>query len=162
MASLPASIRICQGIGLTASSFLAGGLFTMSTVAVPTILSGHTNASLLVAHWNTMFRLGIKMGPTLIALGAVNYLYVAWGAYHSTYEPRVWKGFAAAAGCIMAVAGYTVVFMTGTNSALLGQAVKVTMGEGQVRDLIEKWAFLNLVRAGIPLVSMALGLWGAL
>ncbi|KAI4283783.1 MAG: hypothetical protein L6R38_001948 [Xanthoria sp. 2 TBL-2021] len=134
----------------------------MSTIAVPAILAGQTNSSLLVSHWNSMFRAGSKVGPTLVALGAVNYLYAAWGAYNSTYDTRVWKGFAAAGVSTMAVAPYTVVFLSSTNSALLGQAAKTTLSEVQVRGLVEQWAFLNLLRSGIPIVSTALGLYGAL
>ncbi|KAI4227251.1 MAG: hypothetical protein L6R36_002571 [Xanthoria steineri] len=162
MASLPASVRICQGLAITASSFLAGTLYTMSTIAVPTILAGQTNPSLLVSHWNSMFRAGSKVGPTLVALGAVNYLYAAWGAYNSNYDTRVWKGFAAAGLSTMAVAPYTVMFLASTNSALLAQATETTLNEVQVRGLVEQWAFLNLLRAGIPIVSTALGLYGAL
>ena len=72
---------IAQSLALTASASLAGSLYTMSTVAVPAVLAGPTNAPLLVEQWNTMFRAGSKIGPTLVGLGMVNYLFVAWRAY---------------------------------------------------------------------------------
>ncbi len=53
-------------------------------------------------------------------------------------------------------------FLASTNSALLAQATETTLSEVQVRGLVEQWAFLNLLRAGIPIVSTALGLYGAL
>lgn len=57
---------------------------------------------------------------------------------------------------------YTIVFLSSTNSALLGQAAKTTLSEVQVRGLVEQWAFLNLLRSDIPIISTALGLYGAL
>ncbi|KAL8787676.1 MAG: hypothetical protein Q9213_002107 [Squamulea squamosa] len=162
MASLSTTVRICQGLGITASSFLAGTLYTASALGVPAILAGQTNPSLLVSQWHSMFRAGFKIGPTLALLGAVNYLYVAWGSYNSTYDARVWKGFVGAAVGTIGIVPFTLIFMSSTNNALLAQAAKTTLSEVEVRGLVEKWAFLNLVRSGIPVVGTALGLYGAL
>lgn len=52
--------------------------------------------------------------------------------------------------------------MNSTNQELLAQAARLTLGEGEIRGLLEKWAGLNLMRAVIPAVGTALGLFGAL
>lgn len=57
---------------------------------------------------------------------------------------------------------FTLVFMAPTNSALIAQTAKTTLSEVQVRGLVEKWAFLNLLRSGIPVLGTALGLYSAL
>ncbi|KAL9576627.1 MAG: hypothetical protein Q9212_006946, partial [Teloschistes hypoglaucus] len=57
---------------------------------------------------------------------------------------------------------FTIIFMNSTNQALLAQAAQITLGEGEIRGLMEKWAGLNLMRAAIPVVGTALGLFGAL
>ncbi|KAL8908881.1 MAG: hypothetical protein Q9171_005278 [Xanthocarpia ochracea] len=155
-------VRICQGLGITASSFLAGTLYASSTLAVPAILAGKTNPSLLASQWHSMYQTGMKVGPTLALLGAVNYLYVAWGAYNSTYDTRVWKGFVGAAVGTIGIVPFTLIFMAPTNSALIAQTAKTTLSEVDVRGLVEKWAFLNLLRSGIPVVGTALGLYSAL
>ncbi|KAL8682869.1 MAG: hypothetical protein Q9186_001115 [Xanthomendoza sp. 1 TL-2023] len=87
------TIRICQALGITASSFLAGTLTTISTLAIPSLLSGNPPASILLTQWHTLFALGIKLGPTLALLGCVNYLYVA--CYSD--GRRGWRKFVGAA-----------------------------------------------------------------
>lgn len=57
---------------------------------------------------------------------------------------------------------YTFLVMGATNQQLLAQTAQLTISEVEVRALVERWGFLNLVRAGIPVVGTALGLWGAL
>lgn len=57
---------------------------------------------------------------------------------------------------------YTLIVMGATNNQLLEQSAKLTMGEADVRVLVEKWGFLNLIRSGIPVLGTALGLYGAL
>lgn len=52
--------------------------------------------------------------------------------------------------------------MNSTNQALLAQTAQLTLGEGEIRGLMEKWAGLNLMRAAIPVMGTALGLFGAL
>ncbi|KAL8809720.1 MAG: hypothetical protein Q9223_003108 [Gallowayella weberi] len=162
MTSPSTTVRICQGLGITASSFLAGTLYAASTIAIPTILAPKTTPSLLLSQWHTIYRTGMKIGPTIALLGAVNYLSVAWGAYNSTYDTRVWKSYVAAAVGTIGIVPFTLIFMASTNNTLLAQVAKSTLPETEIRGLVENWAFLNLVRTGIPVVGTALGLYGAL
>lgn len=60
------------------------------------------------------------------------------------------------------VVRFTFIFMKPTNNALLAQTAKTTLSELEVRALVEKWAFLNLVRSGMLMIGTALGLYGAL
>ncbi|KAL8915891.1 MAG: hypothetical protein Q9208_008809, partial [Pyrenodesmia sp. 3 TL-2023] len=100
MASSSALVRICQGLGITASSFLAGSLYYLSTIAIPAVLTA-PSPSLLLKQWHTLFRRGKKLGPALALFGTLNYLHVAWTAYNnnSTYERGLWKLYVTAAVC---------------------------------------------------------------
>ncbi|KAL8671122.1 MAG: hypothetical protein Q9168_004376 [Polycauliona sp. 1 TL-2023] len=165
MASLSTPARISLGLGLAASSFLAGSTFTMSTVAVPTILSGHTNASLLVSHWNTMFSIGKKMARLIRAFGkrlrpqqGVWWPLLREFSFLLLYGGSMMLGW----GTDNMVDRFTILVLNGINSTLIDQAAKVTMGEGQVRALVENWGIYNLLRSGIAAVAMGLGLYGTL
>lgn len=57
---------------------------------------------------------------------------------------------------------YTLIVMNATNQKLLAQTAKLTLGEPEVRGLIEKWAFLNLIRSTIPVLGTVLALAGVL
>ncbi|KAI4246713.1 MAG: hypothetical protein L6R42_009811 [Xanthoria sp. 1 TBL-2021] len=162
MASLSPAIRTCQGLGITASSFLAGALYSISFLGVPAILVGKSNAFLLASRWHSIFSVGQKVGPALAILGTVSYLFVGRGKYHSKYDSRVWKSFVGAAVATMGIIPFTFIFMKPTNDALLAQTAKTTLSETEVRALVEKWASLNLVRSGMLMIGTALGLYGAL
>ncbi|KAI4125016.1 MAG: hypothetical protein LQ338_004506 [Usnochroma carphineum] len=163
MASPTTITRICLGLGITTSSFLAGALYTCSSLAIPAILTAPSpSPSILLRQWHNLFTNGKKLGPAIAILGAVNYLYVAWGAYNSTYERGLWKTYVGAAACTLGIVPYTFLVMGATNQQLLAQTAQLTISEVEVRALVERWGFLNLVRAGIPVVGTALGLWGAL
>ncbi|KAL8703702.1 MAG: hypothetical protein Q9201_003123 [Fulgogasparrea decipioides] len=97
MAFAPTAVRVAQGLGITTSSFLAGTLYTISTLAVPAILTASSSPSTMLAQWHNLFSKGIKMGPTLALVGAANYLYLAYGAYNSTNERALWKTYLGAA-----------------------------------------------------------------
>ncbi|KAI4225471.1 MAG: hypothetical protein L6R36_003903 [Xanthoria steineri] len=162
MASSSPTIRTCQGLGITSSSFLAGALYSISLLGIPAILVGNSNASLIASQWHSIFSVGQKVGPTLAILGTVNYLYVARGKYGSQYDPRVWKSFVGAAVATMGIIPFTFIFLKPTNDVLLSQTAKTTLSEIEVRALVEKWASLNLVRSGLLVIGTALGLYGAL
>ncbi|KAI4230870.1 MAG: hypothetical protein LQ349_005971, partial [Xanthoria aureola] len=162
MASSSRTIRTCQGLGITSSSFLAGALYSISLLAIPAILVGKSNASLLASQWHSIFSVGQKVGPTLAILGTVNYLYVARGKYGSQYDSRVWKSFVGAAVATMGIIPFTFIFLKPTNDVLLAQTAKTTLSEREVRALVEKWASLNLVRSGLLVIGTGLGLYGAL
>ncbi len=65
-----------------------------------------------------------------------------------------------------------LLFLAGTNSALLKEAASVVGGEGGklvggvgeqgVRELLRKWSFLNNLRGGLLVVSAGIGAWTAL
>ncbi|KAL9602835.1 MAG: hypothetical protein Q9219_001530 [cf. Caloplaca sp. 3 TL-2023] len=139
-----------------------GTLTACSSIAVPAVLTQRHPAA-IVEGWNSIFQNGIRIGPTLALTGAVGYGVVGYAKSGATEDRGgSWMKWAGAAVGTVGIVPFTLLFLSPTNNRLLAQYARLTLDEPAVRALVEKWAWLNLVRAAIPLLGTGLGLWGAL
>ena len=67
-----------------------------------------------------------------------------------------------AAAATLSIVPFTFIFMGGVNGRLLEQVERLTLGEGEIRELVKRWAELNLLRGVEPVVGACVGFWGAL
>lgn len=94
--------------------------------------------------------------PKIAITTALSYTYAAYG----TRGQSTSKIYLAAAGLVVSIIPFTILFMSPTNTALLDAAKGATsLSVGQVSDLITKWGYLNLARSLLPLTGGLLGFW---
>jgi hypothetical protein len=138
-----------------------GGIASLSLFTMPGLLSAPVPGELLATQWATMFDMGKVAMPTVAVVSVSSFAYTA---YDRSRRGRDWKRYAAAGALTLAIVPFTLIFMNGTNLALLQIAGGCAMAEGvddeSVRALISKWAGLNLIRSLLPLAGGVVGLWG--
>lgn len=176
----PLPIRLAQVLGITSSLFLAGMTTSLSVSTVPRLLE--SPASLLLRQWGHLYDGGKKTGPPVSLVAGLAYFFLAYRAHvspwrHGGANPAL---FAAAAALSLGIVPYTLAVLARTNRALLAKVAALRRwdvagqegeGEGEGRglrsqedesahQLVDRWALLNLGRAGMLLASGLLGVWG--
>jgi hypothetical protein len=145
------------------TSSLGIGIAT-TRLAIPAILRS-PNKTLQAQQWRSIYNQGIYFGPPLALLSCANFIYLAYSA-SSRGDTNAWRGFATAAAIGIAVIPFTAATLLGIN----GQLVKASerqegegdgLDEGSVRDLLERWAWINGLRSLAPLTAGVVGLWTA-
>ncbi|KAF2404167.1 DUF1772-domain-containing protein [Trichodelitschia bisporula] len=170
MSSLPVSIRVAQAIGLTGAAFLAGNITSFALNVIPSLRNSRTKdnvpAQTIAKQWTHMYHYGKTQNPPISVVSAAALGYVAWSVRSGTELAKLVPRnasplYAASAVLIMAIAPYTVVFMTATNDRLHAHAAateKTTAAEKNIEELLKKWDSLNLIRGLLPLAAAALGM----
>lgn len=147
-----------------------------------------TSANHLTHQWLDLYDRGKKIFPGLAGAASVANLYAMWALRDSpapapTIAGSSWSNvYLVAVVVTMGIAPFTVVAMGKTNGRLRAHAVRSDGAEkegvegmvvgaqeeakwgkedGEIPGLLEKWALLNLFRAGFPLVGAALGFYAA-
>ncbi|KAI1267550.1 hypothetical protein F5Y18DRAFT_378144 [Xylariaceae sp. FL1019] len=152
MAPLSTTVGVAAAASIVASGWSSGMGFGLSFFGIPTILNGHTSSEVMIRQWRYQFLRGQAIMPGLAALNAVNFWAVAYHCYSHGLE---WRGFAEAGASVFFIIPFTLMFIMDTNKQLLAEhdsKVK-SMGEGTVKSLIQKWGYLNVVRAVVPLLG---------
>ncbi|KZF24471.1 hypothetical protein L228DRAFT_281540 [Xylona heveae TC161] len=153
-------LRVAQAVGLTSSAFLSGFIFSISTITVPAILPNPP--STILKSWSIAYNRGKMIAPSMALTSALANLYVAYKT--EDVVPVV------AAALAIGIVPWTILVMLKTNKALMEREqrtrtvhatteVKVEIEEEGVRALTDRWATLNLVRAGLVLSSAAVAAW---
>ena len=88
--------------------------------------------------------------PKIAVTTALAYSYAAY----STRGSGASKTYLAAAGLVVSIIPFTILFMTPTNGALLAAAEGTSsLGVSEVSGLVRRWGFLNLARSVLPLTG---------
>jgi len=172
MSANPLPIRLAQVVGITASSALAGTVFSMSFYSVPRLLE--SPSPLLLKQWSNLFNAGRKTAPPIGALSAVSYFYLAYASTLPSQHKSKLYGYLAAGILSMGIMPYTLAVMLPTNKKLLAKVeemkafakgdsvVEVGLGEETAHKLVDWWAVLNLGRGLMLGIAGILGAWTAL
>ncbi|OAA73296.1 hypothetical protein ISF_00197 [Cordyceps fumosorosea ARSEF 2679] len=130
-----------------------GAIASLTLIGVPTALS--TPQSPVIV-WNGLFTRGMAVMPKVAITTALCYLYAAYKVRGG--GERTTKTHLAAAGLVISIIPFTLIFMRNTNEMLLNGASAMTSTASS--QLISKWGNLNMVRSLLPLAAGVLGLYG--
>jgi hypothetical protein len=139
-------------LSLTTTIILSGSIAAITLVGVPAAVSVQQSSAQI---WRGMFLHGKATMPPIAVTIALSYAYAA---YETRSRGGNWKGFLAAAGLVVSIVPFTLLFMSTTNDALLSAASgAAALGEAPVSELIKRWGVLNLTRSALPLLGAILG-----
>ncbi|OBT77753.1 hypothetical protein VF21_03831 [Pseudogymnoascus sp. 05NY08] len=163
MAALtPNSTRLLQTIGLTTTAFLAGTSASFSLYAVPRILESPT--PILLKQFKHMYAAGHDSLPAGTVVAATSLLYLAYDSRAA--GTTAWRGYVTAAVLAVGIVPYTLAVMMGTNNVLLGKAEeedeKVEAQTALVKQLVDKWAVMNLGRSVMLASAAVMATWTTL
>ncbi|KAI1099669.1 hypothetical protein F4804DRAFT_75903 [Jackrogersella minutella] len=147
--------------GILGSAWISGSIGALSIFAVPAILRSGTTTEGLLGGWHLQFNRGMHYLPTTGAFIALNYLYLA---YRYRAEGLEWRGFAAGAVANLLLPPFTLLFIAGINSIMIGakSGVGKPLSQEAARSLIGQWGKLNAVRMFMPLAGASFSLWNLL
>ncbi|KAF2824672.1 hypothetical protein CC86DRAFT_371232 [Ophiobolus disseminans] len=153
----PTGLAVAQFIGITTSAYLLGQNASLSFISVPTIMLAP--APLAAKQWHKVLTIGGSLGIPLAMSSALAMAYVASQQDTSSTS---FKLNLAAALLIPSIVPFTLLFIAPVNNKLIEKmnALKAAsleekgVEEGVAQDetvhaLIDKWATLNLARAGL-------------
>jgi len=134
---------------LTARPQPTGGLLTLSTVAIPTILKAPSTATLL-AQFKGLYGIGAALSPNL------GLFSLACALLHSYLYPGPSRGLLAAGLLSAGVIPFTMLVILPTNKRLF--ELEEMSRKGGVADesraeivrLLTRWSWLNAGRAVLP------------
>lgn len=133
----------------------------LSALAIPGLLSTNSAvpSQILAQQWAGIYNNGKVLGPQAAAVSLLGYGYLMYD--RSRQSPsRGWGKYIGAAALTVGIVPFTVFFMDDTNQALLGVAAGgAGLSSEAVRELLNKWRVLNLVRSLFPLAGALLGLY---
>jgi hypothetical protein len=163
MAALtPNSARVLQTIGLTTTAFLAGTSASFSLYAIPRILESPT--PILLKQFKHMYAAGHDSLPAGTVVAATSLLYLAYDSRAA--GTTAWRGYVTAAVLALGIVPYTLAVMMGTNNVLLGKAEeeeeKVEAQAASVKQLVDRWAMMNLGRSLLLASAAVTATWTAL
>ncbi|XWX01437.1 hypothetical protein V2A60_009465 [Cordyceps javanica] len=153
MASLqltPSLVAVATGI--VGSVWASGAIASLTLIGIPTAFA--TPQSPIIV-WNGLYTRGMAVMPKVAVVTALCYLY---GAYERRRRGTAGGACLAAAGLVVSIIPFTLVFMRSTNEMLLNGQSAATLAAST--RLISKWGSLNLVRSLLPLAAGMLGLYG--
>lgn len=143
-------------LGITTALFFSGTHFSASQLTLPTLykLPSATSTSI----FSEFYYRGI---PVVVPLALSSSLSFATAAIlASSSDQKIGYGIAAAA--TIAPLAWTQAVIRGVNLQLIAMAedarLREKKGEGEVKDLLKKWKWMNNVRAGLALVGGVVGL----
>ncbi|KAF6235526.1 hypothetical protein HO173_006209 [Letharia columbiana] len=165
-------LRTAQTLGLGASATLLGAGFAITVQAIPAILLSPRD--LLLRQWRTIYDVGIAYGPPFAVTSCLSLGYVAYDSYGS--DSADWMVYAFSALCTVGIVPFTKLTLDDINATLIAEGgvdggsnvlmAKKTEAKGleekEVRELVKRWWFWNLMRMMMPLVGTVMGLWTAL
>lgn len=138
------------------SSGHLGGIASLSSFAVPGILSAPAPPQILAKQWETLFNRGKSTMPIVAIASLLGYAYLA---YRQKSSGLGWKRYAMAGALTIAIVPYTLIFMGPTNSSLLQAASgATTLSDDATHSLMLTWKSLNMGRSMLPLAGALLGL----
>lgn len=130
----------------------------LSLLGIPGLLSDSIPPQALAKQWEGIYTRGKALGPQMAMASMLGYAYLI---YDRRSKGQSYSGYVAAAALSLGIMPYTIIFMMGTNNALLGVAsgATKTASESAVRELLVRWKGLNLLRSVFPFIGGILGIW---
>ncbi|KAI4611624.1 uncharacterized protein J4E87_010474 [Alternaria ethzedia] len=151
----PTALAIAQAVGITGSVFLVGSNVSLSVVGIPAAMQAP--APLAVKQWYTIFTRG---GAIARPLAAISALATGYLAYHQDRTSTPFRLNALATLLLPSIVPFTILVLGPTNNKLMAKKdelanaslrdkhVEQFAKEGEtVKELMDKWASLNLARA---------------
>ncbi|KAF3921756.1 hypothetical protein AA313_de0200186 [Arthrobotrys entomopaga] len=160
MTGISVSPLLAVATGLLGSTWASGAMASLTIMGIPAAKAFPKTAA---QTWAVLFARGLAVIPPTAVGAALLYGYGAWGASNQPQGGQ-WDCFAIAAAFSAGVVPFTLVFMKDTNDRLLRAAsdgVSV-LSDGAVLGLVDKWAWLNLVRSMLPLTASLVAGYGFL
>lgn len=106
--------------------------------------------------WREIYLHGAALMPKVAAIVTLAYSYAAYEAYCAG---GVWKGYVTAAGFLISIIPFTLIFMRHTNVCLHKMAEgRDVAKEWILEDLLRRWNILNMTRSCLCLISSMLGM----
>jgi Domain of unknown function (DUF1772) len=124
------------------------------------------SSTTVAQQWRTIYIKGAKTMPFISLIPTILFGYLAWRERDTTGSAM--PLYVAAAVASPMIAPWTLLVMKDVNAELTRRATSTAEGgaagaaQESTHELLEKWAWLNLVRAGISGISAVLGAWAAL
>jgi len=157
---------LLQPTAITISSFLAGGILSLSFIGVPSLSLAPTN--ILLTQFANLYRLGRNSAPPLALVSALCSSYLSYTT-DTSQKTRLW---ATAAALTIAIVPYTLLVMGSVNGGLHAREREVRsrggeakgLGEAwenETRRLMNVWKWTNAGRGLLPLMGCVAG-WLAL
>jgi noranthrone monooxygenase len=130
----------------------------LSLLGIPGLLAVKAPQQVVATQWAGIYDRGRVLGPVTALISLAGYAYLA---YDHSSRGLEWKGLVAAGALSAGIIPFTLIFMAPTNAVLLGVAGGAAegMSDDAVRELIRKWANLNLARSIFPLAGAVVGFW---
>ncbi|KAF2637157.1 hypothetical protein P280DRAFT_458251 [Massarina eburnea CBS 473.64] len=166
----PTGLLVAQAVGITASTYLFGENMSLSFISVPPILQAP--APLAARQWHQLYDIAKSFALPLTAIATLSSAYVT---HHHDPASLPFKLNLAATLIFPAIVPYTLLVIGPINDKLFAKekeyssksledkAVEAGVGkEETVHALIDRWALVNVVRAGITGVGAVLTVWAAL
>ena len=149
-----------------------GSIFSISFLAVPTWLIAPS--PILVRQWQVSFDRGRIVNPAIALVSIISYTYLSYSLYGTLNHPKA-EIYGLSALSTFAIWPYTIFGMMSTNRKLFKKhdemkgldvgekATEVGLAKGEsTKELVDRWAMLNVGRGLLPLVGAVLGLWATL
>jgi len=155
---------VARILGISGSVFLSGFAFSASYYSLPAIAL--SPVPLRLQQWRVIYDLGKLVSPSVSAVTALLWALSASSVKDS--EDSAWKLYAVAGLATASVPIWTVGFMLPTNNELMRMAKvakegsETTVYGREAGVLLNKWSWMNYVRAVLPMVGAWVGLYGAL
>ena len=153
------------------SAFTSGTLASISLITIPAVITSPTPLTLLTT-FHSALNSGVRVCPPLAVLSSLAHLTNSYYYYHYAGAGGGSSGAAklsiAAALATLGIVPFTILVMQGVNEKLFSlERAELEMekraggGRGrevqrETRDLVRRWARLNLVRAVFPALGAVL------
>jgi len=160
--------KVLSVLAVGGSGYLAGFMWSITALTVP--LLPHASARIAVKQWNDLYYRGAAIAPPFGMALALAFAYLSYASGLGHGSP---KGVAFVIAAVFAGLNvpFTLAVMLSTNSALmkLGKeseltaleveedAVKSAEREVEVRVLVKRWGWLNVVRSLLPTTAALVG-----
>lgn len=145
---------------------------TLSFIALPALFQAPT--PLVSRQWQTIFERGKPIAIPSALLSAGSFSYLAYALYKTLHHPRA-ELYGLAAIATITMIPFTALLIQPTNEklhekanefqqwSLADEAVENNVAKGESsKELIDRWATLNAVRALFPLSGAVIAAWATL
>ena len=149
------TIRTAQVLGLTSSIFLSGVNIGASYLTLPILYT--RPASISTPIFNEFY---LRGAVTLVPLGLFSASCSALVAYLLPSQRKLW---AVAGASTFAQVPWTLLVMKGTidvlNAIAASRVEQEKASQAEVVGLLQRWAWMNVLRGLLALVGGLIGLW---
>ncbi|KAK9323661.1 hypothetical protein V1517DRAFT_351954 [Lipomyces orientalis] len=157
------SIMLCvaQFVGIVGAAFTSGSILSVSLIAIPALKAPKVTLPDTAVRFRTLALTGRKIMPSLAVLSTSGFGFLAWKV------PSARMAYSIAAGCTIGIVPFTLLLLLRTTFTLMSKTEVVEPKSRGAEDenwekLLDRWMFMNGVRAMLPLLGALVGLQSAL